>query len=132
MANILIHENGKFKSYIESANTLEYLTGAPPSKDQVQQFAKPGILVNPDLSAVSSVPRKYWKIANNSVVEMTEAEKQAIDNAELTERKKAGDALNVPVLILIEELIKIINQRLPAGQKITKQEVVDAVKARIT
>ena len=40
-------------------------------------------LINPDVSAVISVPQKYWKLVGSplSVVEMTQAEKDAVDAA---------------------------------------------------
>ncbi len=44
-------------------------------------------LINPDLSAVAAVPNKYWKIVAGSVVEMTQAEKDAVDAAAEVVRK---------------------------------------------
>ena len=38
-------------------------------------------LINPDLSGVSGVPEKYWKVSGDSVVEMSQAEKDAVDAA---------------------------------------------------
>jgi len=40
------------------------------------------ILSNPDLTAVSNVLQKYWKVSNNSVLEMTQQEKDSIVAAE--------------------------------------------------
>lgn len=37
-------------------------------------------LINPDVSALASVPEKYWKIVSNEVVEMTTEEKTVVDN----------------------------------------------------
>ena len=67
-----------------SVNTPDY-----PSKDWI---------VNPDLSAVESVPRKYWKLSGNDVVEMNQSEKDAKDAsmqppAREVARKKIEDAL---------------------------------------
>ena len=36
-------------------------------------------LINPDVSAVSTVARKYWKVSGSSVVEMSQAEKDVVD-----------------------------------------------------
>jgi len=36
-------------------------------------------LINPDLSALSSVAQKYWKVVSETVVEMTQTEKDAVD-----------------------------------------------------
>jgi len=39
-------------------------------------------IINPDLSSVAGVPTKYWKISGDLVLEMTQAEKDAVDAAE--------------------------------------------------
>ena len=48
-------------------------------------------IINPDLSALSGVEKKYWKIVGDTVVEMTQPEKDAVDTADLpgvkTDRK---------------------------------------------
>lgn len=36
-------------------------------------------IVNPDLSSVAGIDKKYWKIVDGAVVEMTRAEKDAVD-----------------------------------------------------
>ena len=36
-------------------------------------------LINPDLAAVSGVPPMYWKVVGDTVVEMSQAEKDAVD-----------------------------------------------------
>lgn len=38
-------------------------------------------LINPDLSAVLGIPQQYWKVEGDSVVEMNQAEKDAVDVA---------------------------------------------------
>lgn len=38
-------------------------------------------LINPDLSGVSGAPEKYWKVVDDSVVEMTQEEKDAVNLA---------------------------------------------------
>lgn len=129
MANILIQENGQIK-YLESVNGAEYILDLNVPKDQLQNKT-PNILINPDLSAVQGVDQKYWKIQNGSVVEMTQAEKDAIATSELTERKKTADNLNVSIREALEALIKVINLRLPAGQKITRAEMITAIKEEI-
>lgn len=49
-------------------------------------------IINPDLSGVSGVPKKYWKIDGDNVVEMTQPEKDAVDAAELADAKVARKA----------------------------------------
>jgi len=36
-------------------------------------------IINPDLSAVENVPQQYWKIEGDTVSEMSQAEKDAVD-----------------------------------------------------
>lgn len=59
---------------IESVNTPNY-----SSEDW---------LINPDLSNVEGVDKKYWKIENDQIVEMDQAEKDIVDSAELAAYKK--------------------------------------------
>lgn len=58
-------------------------------EDDGTGLARDGELRNPDVSAVESVPTKYWKVVSGSVVEMTTEEKAAVDVAELTAAKVA-------------------------------------------
>jgi len=56
--------------------TGQYLTSVnTPDYDPVDW------LINPDLSAVAGVPQQYWKVENDAVVEMDQAEKDAVDAA---------------------------------------------------
>lgn len=55
-------------NYLESVNTPEY-------------DGNPYTLIDPDLSSVTGVDKKYWKVTDNSVVEMDLIEKAAVDNA---------------------------------------------------
>lgn len=64
MANVL---NRTSKQYRTSVHTPDF-----PDTDWV---------INPDISALGSVPAKHWKInPDDTVVEMTQAEKDAVDN----------------------------------------------------
>lgn len=44
-------------------------------------------IVNPDLSAVTAVPKRYWKVRGDAVVEMTAPEKAAVDASETARDK---------------------------------------------
>lgn len=44
-------------------------------------------IINPDLTALASVPQKYWKVSGDLVIEMTPAEKAVVDAAELAAYK---------------------------------------------
>ena len=50
---------------VYSANTPDYL--------------ETDWIINPDLSLLINVPRKYWKIQGDSVLEMADEEKAIID-----------------------------------------------------
>jgi hypothetical protein len=41
-------------------------------------------IINPDLSSLTEVPWRYWKVVGDAVVEMTQGEKDAVDLALLT------------------------------------------------
>lgn len=62
MANVLNRITGE---YLKSVNTPDYSTT--------------DWIINPDLSGVSGVPVRYWKIAEDAVSEMTELEKHVVD-----------------------------------------------------
>ena len=66
MADVL---NRTTKQYLPSANTPDY-----PVSDWI---------INPDVSAVAGQPTKYWKINGDTVSLMSQAERDAVDAAEL-------------------------------------------------
>jgi len=47
-------------------------------------------IINPDLSILDTVPLKYCKVSGDLIVEMTAAEKAAVDAAELDAAKTTG------------------------------------------
>lgn len=53
-----------------------------------------GVLLEPDLSALTGVPRKYWKQSGGSVVEMNQGEKNGVDAA-LQAAEDASTAIRV-------------------------------------
>jgi len=59
-------------TYLQSVHTPDY-----PENDWLR---------NPDLSVVVSVAQKYWKVAGDNVVEMTQGEKDAVDAALLEDQ----------------------------------------------
>ncbi len=44
-------------------------------------------IINPDLVALSGIDKKYWKVVGDTVVEMTQGEKDVVDAAELATAK---------------------------------------------
>lgn len=71
MANVVIYDTGDnhVLSYLRSVNTPDY-------------SERNDVVINPDLSAVIGIALKYWKHDNGSIVEMSQAEKDALDAAE--------------------------------------------------
>ena len=63
-------------------------------------------IINPDLSAVQGVSRKYWKIVGDNVVGMTQSERDAVDAAE-------------PVS---DEVVAIVTTPMPRGRLPFKEE----------
>lgn len=109
-------------------NPTQYLT----SVNTPDYEGNPDAIINPDISAVQNVPLKFWKRVGNTIVEMSQAEKDAIAAAELQVRRDQANDLSISDMkAILTALIKVINIRLPAGQKITKQELVDAIKAEV-
>jgi len=119
MSNVAIFKPDQTPEYLQSVNTPDY---------EGNLFA----IINPDISAVQNVSLKYWKRSGNNIVEMSQAEKDAITATELQLRKDQANNFGVGLLEFTTALIKVINLRLPTGQKITKQEMIDTVKAEIT
>ncbi len=118
MANIAIFKTGETPKYLKSVNTSEYVEDSD-------------VLINPDISQVESVPLKYWKREGDLIAEMTIVQKQVIDDLELQDRKSSADTYAVGMKEALTALIKVINLRLNGGQKITKQEMIDALKGEI-
>lgn len=107
MSNIVIFKSGEETRYLKSANTTEHLTQIPSNKNDAQQFAKPGVIINPDLSAVEGVELKFWKRSGNTVVEMTQAEKQAVLDAEEAQKAASRDNFEgIDVKVLAKALVK--------------------------
>ena len=129
--NVAIFNLGETPKYLTSVNGAEYmadptaLEGAVAPKDNT-------ILINPDITVVASVPVRYWKKVGTSIVEMSQAEKDAIAAAELQTRKdQANDFSLQSMKPILTALIKVLNTKLPANKQITKQELVDAIKLEI-
>lgn len=81
MSNIAIYDPndatvaGRVTSYVKSANTPDY-------------DGESNKVVNPDLSALSSVPQKHWKHSAGSIVEMSATEKEAADGGSALDLNK--------------------------------------------
>ena len=83
-----------------------------------------------DRTTYNSLTR-WHKVVNGAVVEMSQAEKDSILQAEADAQEQALldaiDEYNISKIDLITALVKRINVRIP-NNPITKQEVVDQIK----
>lgn len=84
---------------LKSANTPDY-------------EGQPDTLINPDIEHMQGVPLKYWKLENDQVLEMTQNEKQVID-------EKENDKKVQPEALTVIDMAKI----LIAKGYVTKQEI---------
>jgi hypothetical protein len=119
MANIAIFKTNQTPEYLESVNTPDYEND-------------PDVLIDPDVSQVQNIERRFWKRDNNNIIEMTASEKQAVLDAELNERKLTVDEFGFQEMkVVLKSLIKVLNLRLKNGEKITQQELIQAIKDEI-
>lgn len=109
MSNIAIFKTGKTPEYRESVNTPDY--------DQDVD-----VIVNPDISLVINVPKKYWKRSGNSVLEMNNTEKKAVDDKEKLEKETSIDNLNIESKDLADALIGL--------GIVTKQDLTNYIKTK--
>ena len=130
MANVAIFKTGKTPQYLKSINGAEYMVDPTALEGNVVSN-DPDVIINPDISAVENVPIKYWKKVGDTIIEMSQAEKDAVIATELQARKDIANEFGVDVKTLLTALIKVINIRIP-NNPITKQEMIDALKGEIT
>ena len=119
MSNVAIFKPNETPRYLRSVNTPDH-------------EGDPNILINPDVSALQNVELKHWKRVGNNIVEMNASEKQVIADAELFQRKSVADNYGIDLKVALTALVKVFNKRLPSGQKITKAEMITALKEEIT
>ena len=70
---------------------------------------QPNTLVNPDLSALSAVPLKYWKESTATIVEMTQGEKDAVDAIVVPDPRLATVA-TLPTPTLGSDMITVTDE----------------------
>lgn len=129
--NIAIFKPNQTPQYLISVDPTPYLLD-PQAPKGTERPKDDTIVLHPDISTLQNVPLKFWKKVGNAIQEMTQAEKDAIIAAELQTRKDAVvDPSNASLKDILTALIKVINVRLSAGQKITKEEFITAIKAEI-
>ena len=65
-------------------------------------------IINPDLSALAGVPTKYWKVVGDTVIEMTQTEKDAVDAAAAAAAiaKAAQDNANFSAALTVRNTVR--------------------------
>lgn len=71
------------------ANVIHRTTLEQQQSVHTPNYSPTTWIINPDLSDVEGVPKKYWKIAADRVVPMTQTEKDALAAGELAGQKKS-------------------------------------------
>jgi len=90
-------------------------------------------IINPDMSAVEGVPKRYWVISGDSVMEMSAPAKAVVDDdiagivRDVVEEETKSRAL----IYVLRGLVKTINLRLPTTDKITASELETAIRGEI-
>lgn len=76
---------------------------------------------------ITSVPLKFLKDSNGNLVEMTQAEKDAVIAQEVSAREAAEAAaienFQVTTKEVVSSMLELYNSKVPAGQAITEQEL---------
>ena len=71
-------------------NVLNRTTKHYHTDVDLTQYAEADWIHDPDLSAVEDVMRRYWNIVGDTVTEMSQASKEAVDAADLATFKAHG------------------------------------------
>lgn len=66
-------------SILDTANAIDRERMRPVEHPKPHHLDPEKYLVNPDFSVVRNVPRRYWKIENEQLAEMTAGEKAVVD-----------------------------------------------------
>ena len=86
-----------------------------------------GWLLEPDLSGLSGIPVKYLKQSGGAVVEMTQAEKDAVDAEELAEANQAIatsiDNLDISIKDAFIAWLQVYNAKVPVAYQVTPAEL---------
>ena len=110
------------RTFLRSVNSPDF-----PARDWI---------IGPDLSAVAGVPPRYWKIDGDAVQPMTQAERDAVDAAVVTEIRQAEAAgydedklLRAVALVLLDE-VNALRTRASLAPRTTDQ-LRTAIRAKL-
>ena len=95
---------------------------------------------SPDYTAkialINSVPRKFLKVIAGELLERTQAEKDAILQAETDARQLAQDNADNELRVTLKEAftawLQLYNSKVPVQYKVTKDEMVTQIKSNRT
>lgn len=93
------------------SNVLNKTTGEYRVSVHDPDFPSAQWFINPNVSAVVSVPTKYWKVGTNPVQEMSTGEKSAVDAAEVAAAlaaNKAGATSETDNRLVLVALVKVL------------------------
>ena len=108
------------------------------SADTSQYLGKPHCAINPDLSAVVLIDKKYWKLVSGNIQAMTLAERQAKDDAQQTALRNSVRLSAKQSLvgfgkeqIFYRAVIRVLVEAINAPTPMTLAEVIGAIRAEI-
>lgn len=122
MADVVVFTTDGPPQLIKSVNTVDYCDipenkkvysedgkkwGVDLKKNELEQYSKNGVVINPNLNNVKNVPIKYWKKVGKTIVEMNQAEKDAVDLTYLSEKMKKVKDYNVSMADLIHAFFNL-------------------------
>ncbi len=88
------------------------------------------------IALINSVPRKFLKVVAGELVERTQAEKDAILQAEEDARQVAQDNADNELQVTLKEVfvawLQIYNSKVPAQYQVTKNALIQKIKSNRT
>ena len=121
------------------ADVLNRTTLQYPQSVNTPNYPESDWIINPDLSQVEGYESKYWVLNGDSILLMTQAERDAVDASELmmkelTEKsmaKEAVDAVSNPSTRVLIGMAKIIQSELQTN-KAAIQQIADHLGLTLT
>ncbi len=102
------------------AHVLHRTTGELRESVNTPDYSPAEWLINPDLAAVTKVPRKFWKVVGDAVEVMTANEQAEVFAAELLAAKLArADAITAEALRLFEARYPLWSQTMFLGIQVS-------------
>lgn len=120
MAKALIYYKGEVRE-LPSVNTPDY-------KD------KSNVIINPTASHKKTIDEngaENLKIVDGKLVSLTEEEKQQKIDAGIEAKRSRAEKFQDEFEAIFTAFVKVVNLRLPADKKITKQELVEAIRSEV-